>query len=767
MIEPDPSHVAIEELLAFGERVRKLAAGLLRDGSRADDVVQETWVTVLEKPPRRRTGLGGWLARVVRSRAFDLLRSESRRTARERRAARPEAIAAGPDTAAEAETCRRLAEAVCALPPAARVVVVLHYYRGLTCRETAERLGIPVETVRTRLRRALEQLRAALGGGDHGRLRLALLPLAARRRKPPRSWKPLGDGLLADPASAAPLTGVVGGGLLMALKLKVAAGIVFFVLLAAGLWHLSSPPAGSTGAPPPEADRGVPAMPAEAASKAAPRSSVKEVVLPEPGSGAIPRDSTGVVTPERPPAEGAAPPGTVLGRVSLDGSGPAAGAAVALTWVGRPGGKGEVEQRHQRVETESDGEFRLDEIPPGTCHLRVMLPGYGTETVSFPMGETAGPPLIEIVLRTAGALLVRVRDRNGVPAPRLFLDVRGPQPQLFTAVSTGVDGSVRLEDLAPGTWTVGVRGVAGHPATSGGPPRPGDRSVEVVSGETAELTIDFTLAIVTGTALLSDGRPVASGFVYFRSIPPDFQSLSARTDESGRFTLDTTAEGEFDVSVNVVTPARFLSPAGRVTIAAGEVTELHVRISATSVTGRLRRADTGEPVAKATVSATPVRVDADGPPAGAAAGVAGGTAWPAEDGTFMLCGLAAGAYQLLATPHDRRLGTRTLTVVIPDSGRVEGLDIAFDTKPVGVLRLRVLDETGAGVERLQVSVRRGATSSTFPGTHIGGGVHEIVLDPGDQVVEVQVSGYHIENVKVEIAEAEILDREIRLTPFRR
>jgi hypothetical protein len=441
--------------------------------------------------------------------------------------------------------------------------------------------------------------------------------------------------------------------------------------------------------------------------------------------------------------------------------------AVALAWVGRPGGKGEVEQHHQRIETESDGTFRLEEIPPGTCHLRMMLPGYGTETVSVTMGEAAGPPPIEVLLRTAGDLLVLVRDRSGAPAPRMALDVRGPQPQLFSSAITGADGSVRLGDLAPGRWTVGVRGVAGHLTTSGGPPRPGDRSVEVVSGETAELTIDFALAMVTGTALLSDGRPVASGFVYFRRSRPDFQSLTARTDESGRFTLDTTAEGEFDVSVNVVTPARFLSPAGRVTIAAGEVTELNVRISATAVTGRLRRADTGEPVAKATVSATPVRVDADGPPAGAAAGAAGGTAWPAEDGTFMLCGLAPGAYELLAIPHDRRLGKRTLTVVIPDSGRVEGVDIAFDAKPVGVLRLRVLDETGAGVERLQVSVRRGATGSTFPGTHLGGGVHEIVLDPGEQVVEVHVSGYHIEIIKVEIVEAEVLDREIRLTPFRR
>ncbi|MCU0726628.1 MAG: sigma-70 family RNA polymerase sigma factor [Planctomycetes bacterium] len=749
MAGSERTDVTIEDLLAFRGRVRRLAVGLLGDESRADDVVQETWLTALGNPPARRTGLGGWFARVVRSRAFDLLRSESRRTAREHRAARPEAIASGPDTAAEAETCRRLAEAVCALPPTAREVVVLHYYRGLTCRETAGRLGIPVETVRTRLRRALERLRAALGGGDHGRLRLLLLPL------------------VPTPASAAPLTGIAGGGLLMALKLKVATGIVFFALLAAGLWHLSTPPGGPDGAPPLEADRGFPARPQETAPKAAPRSSVKEVVLPEPSHGAIPKGSPEVVPAERPPPEGAAPRGTVLGRVRLDGSGPAAGVAVALTWVGRPEEKGEVEQRHQRIETESDGTFRLEEIPAGTCHLRVMLPGYGTETVSVTMGETAGPPPVEIVLRMAGALLVRVRDRNGAPAPRMFLDVRGPEPQLFTSASTGPDGSVRLGDLAPGTWTVGVRGVAGHPANSGGPPRPGDRSVEVVSGETAELTIDFALARVMGTALLSDGSPVVSGFVYLRSSRPDFQSLSARTDESGRFTLDTTAEGEFDVSVNVVTPARFLSPAGRVTIAAGEVTELNVRISATSVTGRLRRADTGEPVAKATVSATPVRVDADGPPAGAAAGAAGGVAWPAEDGTFTLCGLAPGAYELRATPHDRRLGTRTLTVAIPESGRVEGVDIAFDVKPVGVLRLRVLDETGAGVERLQVSVRRGTTGSTFPATHLGGGVHEIVLDPGEQVVELQVSGYHIENIKVEIAEAEVLDREIRLTPFRR
>lgn len=51
------------------------------------------------------------------------------------------------------------------LPDKYRQVVVLYYYQELTAEETAQALGVPAATVRTRLKRARESLKARLEGG--------------------------------------------------------------------------------------------------------------------------------------------------------------------------------------------------------------------------------------------------------------------------------------------------------------------------------------------------------------------------------------------------------------------------------------------------------------------------------------------------------------------------------------------------------------------------------------------------------------------------
>ena len=57
--------------------------------------------------------------------------------------------------------------------------------------------------------------------------------------------------------------------------------------------------------------------------------------------------------------------------------------------------------------------------------------------------------------------------------------------------------------------------------------------------------------------------------------------------------------------------------------------------------------------------------------------------------------------------------------------------------------------------------------STFPGKHLGGGIHEILLDPGKHVIEAYVSGFHIEKIPVEVVEGETVDKEVKLTLFRK
>ncbi|HKD99892.1 MAG TPA: sigma-70 family RNA polymerase sigma factor, partial [Planctomycetota bacterium] len=149
---------APEGLIAHAGFVRQLARALVRDESIADDVAQETWRAALESPPRRGGPLRPWLATLARNFARRHWRGESRRSARERAAAREEATPSADARLQHAESLRVVVDAVLALPEPYRSALLLRYYEDLPPRAIAEREGIPVETVHTRLRRALARL---------------------------------------------------------------------------------------------------------------------------------------------------------------------------------------------------------------------------------------------------------------------------------------------------------------------------------------------------------------------------------------------------------------------------------------------------------------------------------------------------------------------------------------------------------------------------------------------------------------------------------
>ena len=163
--------------------VRALAARLSVDGHEADDVAQEAWTRALERPPRTEERVRGWLARV----AQNALR-QARRAARVRRAAPlSDHARRAPSTdelAAQVELNRRLAEAVFALQEPFRATLHQRYYCGLSAIEIARAEGLPVETVRTRIKRALAMLRARLDReyGDRNTWCVLLAPLAADPR---------------------------------------------------------------------------------------------------------------------------------------------------------------------------------------------------------------------------------------------------------------------------------------------------------------------------------------------------------------------------------------------------------------------------------------------------------------------------------------------------------------------------------------------------------------------------------------------------------
>jgi len=160
--------VDIEVLLEHRDFVRGLARSLVRDDARADDLVQDTFVTALENPPHHAGALRAWLATVVKKLAWTHRRSEQRRKRRERASTPPPELPSPWEVLERANWHQRLVNLVMDLDEPYRATLLLRYFEGLNSSEIAAMHDVPAATVRTRLRRGLEQIRARLDE-RHGR----------------------------------------------------------------------------------------------------------------------------------------------------------------------------------------------------------------------------------------------------------------------------------------------------------------------------------------------------------------------------------------------------------------------------------------------------------------------------------------------------------------------------------------------------------------------------------------------------------------------
>lgn len=171
-----------ELLLEHSDWVRALARTLVRDSSTAEDVAQETWLAALQHPPGGDRPARAWLAAVVKNAARQLGRSEERRIRRERGGARREALPSDDELGERVALQQWVVGEVMALDEPYRRTILLRFFEGLPPREIATRMGVPLETVKSRLQRALARLRERMSakrgpGGASGVL--ALLPLVS------------------------------------------------------------------------------------------------------------------------------------------------------------------------------------------------------------------------------------------------------------------------------------------------------------------------------------------------------------------------------------------------------------------------------------------------------------------------------------------------------------------------------------------------------------------------------------------------------------
>ena len=147
----------------YARSVFGLALRRLGDRGRAEDAVQETFVSIWRSAGTYRPDRGPgapWLYGVARNAIVDRSRARSEPPAE---APDTASLDASPDERAEqAWTSWRVHRALEALPEREREVIALAYWSDLSQSEVAARLGIPLGTVKTRTRSALQHLAVIL-----------------------------------------------------------------------------------------------------------------------------------------------------------------------------------------------------------------------------------------------------------------------------------------------------------------------------------------------------------------------------------------------------------------------------------------------------------------------------------------------------------------------------------------------------------------------------------------------------------------------------
>jgi RNA polymerase sigma-70 factor (ECF subfamily) len=180
-----PEDARLRDRLVFGDEgalidlyqrysalVYTVAARVTRDGKAAEDVTQEVFLAIWQRPfafDPAKGSLRGWMAMVAHRRAVDLVRREEAHRRMVLDTYAYGAVGRGDpvgDEVSDADAALRVRTALRALPEPLRRAITLAYLQGRTYREVAAELGLPEGTAKSRLREGLRRLGVALRGFD-------------------------------------------------------------------------------------------------------------------------------------------------------------------------------------------------------------------------------------------------------------------------------------------------------------------------------------------------------------------------------------------------------------------------------------------------------------------------------------------------------------------------------------------------------------------------------------------------------------------------
>lgn len=152
----------------YGNRVYRVAYSLLRREELAQDVTQDVFLRLWNRPERfdaDRGSLASFLQLDAHGRSVDLIRSEEarnkREVANERRSSNHQD---GPEEQAmKMITSERVRSALASIRETERAPIAMAFYLGYSYRKVATVLGVPEGTIKSRIRSGLAKLRETLG----------------------------------------------------------------------------------------------------------------------------------------------------------------------------------------------------------------------------------------------------------------------------------------------------------------------------------------------------------------------------------------------------------------------------------------------------------------------------------------------------------------------------------------------------------------------------------------------------------------------------
>lgn len=167
-IAANRDETAFRELFeAYGSRLRSFMIRSGADPGTAEELAQEALLTVWRKAGLyhpERGSVSAWIFTIARNLRIDRLRKEFNwsELSDELMQTLPSGEIAQDDAVAELEMQARVRRVLDGLAPEQREIVKLSYIDGLSHSQIAERLGIPLGTVKSRMRLAYQKVRPAL-----------------------------------------------------------------------------------------------------------------------------------------------------------------------------------------------------------------------------------------------------------------------------------------------------------------------------------------------------------------------------------------------------------------------------------------------------------------------------------------------------------------------------------------------------------------------------------------------------------------------------